>query len=136
MKFPAKYSLALQILCICYKYSDKKITSNFIAEHTGADSSSIRHTVFDLKKKNYLDSKPGPGGTTLTCDLSTVTLYDVYELVADKNDSVLKFPVLPNTSSSLDFAIRESTETVFAGIKEEFFSILKNTTVMDICKNI
>lgn len=136
MKFPAKFSLALQILCICYKYSDKKITSNFIAEHTGADPSSIRHTIFDLKKKNYLDSKPGPGGTTLTCDLSTVTLYDVYEQVADINDSVLKFPAFPDSASSLDFAIRETTETAFEGIKEDFFAILKKTTVMDIFRNI
>ena len=136
MKFPAKFSLAVQILCICYKYKGKKITGNFIAEHTGSDSSFIRHTIFDLKKNNYLASNRGPGGTTLTCDLSTITLYDVYNRVADINDSILKFPALPDSASPLDISIRESTETVFKGIKEEYLQILKTTTVMDICKNI
>ena len=86
MKFPTKYTLAIQILCICHLYKDQKITSGFIAQHTGADSSIIRYTMLDLKKKNYIASKPGPGGTVLSTDLSKVSLYDVYELVADAND--------------------------------------------------
>ena len=136
MKFPAKFSLALQILCTCYKYSDKKITSNFIAAHTGADSSTIRHTISDLKKKNYLDSKPGPGGTTLSCDLSSVSLFNVYECVADINDSLLKYPSLPDSASTVDIAIWESNEKIFKRIKNDYFEILKQTTVLDICKNI
>ena len=91
MRFSTKYTLALQILTICYLYKDEKITSNFIAAHTGADASIIRYTMLDLKKKDLIVSKPGPGGTNLNCDLSKLTLYDVYELVAEPSDNLLKF---------------------------------------------
>lgn len=67
MKFPTKYTLALQILCICYLYKDQKIkiTSNFIAEHTGADSSIIRYTMLDLKKR--IISAPNPVPVAQLC---------------------------------------------------------------------
>lgn len=136
MKFPTKFTLAIQILCICHLYKDKKITSNFIASHTGADSSIIRYTMLDLKKKNYISSKPGPGGTELNVDLSNVSLYDVYELVADTNDSILKFYELPETSSDIDFQAKSVTENIFNNLKSEIFSTLQRTSVMDICNQI
>ena len=136
MKFPTKYTLAIQILCICHLYKDQKITSGFIAQHTGADSSIIRYTMLDLKKKNYISSKPGPGGTVLSTDLSKVSLYDVYELVADTNDSVLKFYDLPSSSNKTDFSTKNATDEIFEGIKNDMFSKLKTITIMDICNQI
>ena len=136
MRFPTKYALAIQILCICHLYKDQKITSGFIAQHTGADSSIIRYTMLDLKKKNYISSKPGPGGTVLSTDLSKVSLYDVYELVADTNDSVLKFYDLPSSSNKTDFSTKNATDEIFEGIKNDMFSKLKTITIMDICNQI
>lgn len=49
--------------------------------------------MLDLKKKDLIVSKPGPGGTNLNCDLSKLTLYDVYELVAEPSDNLLKFTI-------------------------------------------
>ncbi|MBO5239114.1 MAG: Rrf2 family transcriptional regulator [Lachnospiraceae bacterium] len=136
MKFTTKYTLALQILCICHLYADQKITSNFIAEKTGADSSLIRYTMLDLKKKNYISSRPGPGGTTLSEDISKITLFDVYELVSDPNDSILKFNELPPSATSLDIGINESIQKSFEDIKQEMFAKMKQTTILDICKEI
>lgn len=136
MKFPTKYPLAIQILCICHLYKDQKITSGFIARHTGADSSIIRYTMLDLKKKDYISSKPGPGGTVLSTDLSKVSLYDVYELVADTNDSMLKFYDLPDSSNETDLATKMATDEIFNNLKEDVFSKLKKTSVMDICNRI
>ena len=48
MRFSTKYTLALQILTICYLYKDEKITSNFIAAHTGADASIIRLSLIHI----------------------------------------------------------------------------------------
>jgi hypothetical protein len=135
MKFPTKYTLALQILCICYLYTDQKITSNFIAEHTGADSSIIRYTMLDLKKKNYISYKPGPGGTTLSCDLSQISLFDVFELVSDKNESELKFYDLPANATSIDSSINDATDYIFKQIQEDVFQAMKKRKVIEICKS-
>ena len=94
------------------------------------------HLTAKLKKKNYIASKPGPGGTVLSTDLSKVSLYDVYELVADANDSVLKFYDLPDSSNELDFATNHATNEIFNTIKNDVFAELKKTSVMDICNQI
>lgn len=54
MKISSRYTIALQLLCIFEVYRDNKITSNFIAEKTGADSSTVRYIMLDLKKKTTL----------------------------------------------------------------------------------
>lgn len=136
MKFPTKYTLALQILIICYLYKNEKITSGFIAQHTGADSSIIRYTMLDLKKKELIESKPGPGGTTLNCNLSDISLYDIYELVADPNDTVLRYYDLPETATVIDKEINIHTDSVFNNMKEQIFNIMRHTSVLQLCNDI
>lgn len=136
MRFSTKYTLALQILIICYLHKDEKITSNFIAAHTGADASIIRYTILDLKKKDLIVSKPGPGGTNLNCDLSKLTLYDVYELVAEPSDNLLKFYDFPDTATTIDKQIKESADVIFENIKHQIFNTMKETYVSDIYKDI
>ena len=136
MKFPTKYTLALQILSICYLYNNEKITSGFIAKHTGADASIIRYTMLDLKKRNLIYSKPGPGGTTLNCDLSKISLYDVYELVSEPTETTLKYYDLPETATAIDKEIKKATECIFDNIKDQVFTVMKNTCVLEICGSL
>lgn len=136
MKISSRYAVALQLLCIFEVYQDCKITSNFIAEKTGADSSTIRYIMLDLKKRNYVESKPGPGGTTLSTPLNQISLYDVYELVADPTDSLLNFCSAPNNNSSVDETIRHAISLYFEEYKNEMFQKMKQHTIADICDQI
>lgn len=77
--------------------------------------------MLDLKKKKYISSKPGPGGTTLTANLADISLYDLYELVSSPEESMLKFNKLPITFNQIDMAILNTTESYFDVIKEEIF---------------
>ena len=132
MKISSRYTVALQLLCIFEIYRDNKITSNFIAEKTGADSSTIRYIMLDLKKRNYVESRPGPGGTKLCVPLNTISLYDVYELVADPEDSLLNFCTLPETASHADKIIQSSINQHFESYKNEMFEKMRTQTVADI----
>lgn len=136
MRISSRYTIALQLLCIFEIYKDSKITSNFIAERTGADSSTVRYIMLDLKKRDLVESKPGPGGTTLTTPLSEISLYDVYELVADPDDSLLNFCKLPDEHSSADEAILNAISLHFESYKKEMFEKMKKHTVDDICEAV
>lgn len=136
MKISSRYTVALQLLCIFEIYKDNKITSNFIAEKTGADSSTIRYIMLDLKKRNYVESRPGPGGTKLCVPLNSISLYDVYELVADPDDSLLNFCTLPETANQTDVIIQESINQHFESYKYEMFEKMKKQTVAEICAEI
>lgn len=136
MKIGSRYTLALQLLCIFEIYKDCKITSNFIAQKTGADPSTIRYIILDLKKKNYIESKPGPGGSTLVTPLNVISLYDVYEAVANPSDSLLNFCTLPNECSPTDVAIQNTIRLHFESYKKEMFEKMKKCTVADIYNRI
>lgn len=136
MKISSRYTIALQLLCIFEIYKDCKITSNFISEKTGANSSTIRYIMIDLKKRNYVESKPGPGGTMLSTPLNQISLYDVYELVADPTDSLLNFCSAPNNNSPTDETIRNAISIHFEEYKNEMFEKMKKHTVADICNQI
>ena len=89
MKITSKYTVALQLLLICNHYSEEKITSGFISRKIGADPVIIRQVMIDLKRENYIESKPGPGGTTLKKELSNISLYEIYNCVTDDDDNIL-----------------------------------------------
>ena len=91
--------------------------------------------MLDLKKKNYISSKPGPGGTTLSCDLSQISLFDVFELVADQNESALKFYDLPANATSIDSSINDATDYIFKQIQEDVFQAMKKRKVIEICNS-
>lgn len=136
MKISSRYTVALQLLCMFEIYQNCKITSNFIAKKIGTDPSTIRYIILDLKKRNYVESKPGPGGTTLTTPLDQISLYDVYELVADPTDSLLNFCSAPNDNSYTDETIRNVIRLQFEEIKKEMFTKMKQKSVADICNQI
>lgn len=132
MKISSTYTVALQLLLICKHYENEKITSGFISRKIGADPALIRRVMADLKNKNYIESKPGPGGTTLKKDLSEITLYEIYKTVTDDDDQVLKFYDLPDGASTFEQSIQTTACDSFSKYIESFYLELKSHTVFDI----
>ena len=122
MQITAKYTVALQILTTCYLYPDAKITSNFLASKIGSDAVIIRQVMLELKKAGYITCKPGPGGTTLAIDLNTVTLYDVYALIADTEEPLLKFYQPSNSAGLIEANFHNITNGYFESYKSLIFS--------------
>ena len=63
-------------------------------------------------------------------------LYDVYELVAEPSDNLLKFYDFPDTATTIDKQIKESADVIFENIKHQIFNTMKETYVSDIYKDI
>lgn len=58
---------------------DGPVTSDVLAEAIGTNPVVIRRLMAGLRKEGYVHSEKGHGGGwTLACDLSTVTLLDIY----------------------------------------------------------
>lgn len=132
MKISSTYTVALQLLLICKHYENEKITSGFVSRKIGADPALIRRVMTDLKNKNYIESKPGPGGTTLKKELSKITLYEVYKTVTNDDDQVLKFYDMPTDASIFEKSIQRVAYESFSKYIESFYTELKSHTVMDI----
>lgn len=136
MKFNLRFSVALQILIMCYLYKDTKITSNFLSSKIGADPAIIRQIMYELKKAGYILGKPGPGGTTLNIDLAKVSLEDVYNSVCDPNESILKIYDVPPNATEVERIIKEVSISHFESYKKQLLNNMCNTSIMDLCNII
>lgn len=136
MKITSKYTVALQLLLICNHYNEEKITSGFISRKIGADPVIIRQVMIDLKRENYIESKPGPGGTTLKKELSNISLYEIYNCVTDDDDDILKFYTLPSESTSFEKQLQSITITNFSQYILSFYEELKKHTLQELYDQI
>lgn len=136
MKFNLRFGVAIQILLMCHFYKDQKITSSFLSSKIGADSAIIRQIMFDLKTANFIFCKPGPGGTTLNVDLSTISLLDVYKAVCDSDENLIKWYNTPSDATNLEVEIKNITNTHFESYKLVFFEKMNHTSVLDLCNSI
>lgn len=63
-------------------YSDRPVTSEELAGYLHANPAFVRRTMAGLRELGYVEAVKGHGGGwSLTCDLQTVTLRDIYDAV-------------------------------------------------------
>ena len=63
-------------------HSDRPMTSEQMAGMLGTNPVLVRRVLAGLRERGYISSERGHGGGwTVTCDLATVTLRDVYDAV-------------------------------------------------------
>lgn len=132
MKISSTYTVALQLLMICKQYENEKITSGFISRRIGADAAIIRRVMVDLKSNGYIESKPGPGGTSLLKNLNDIHLYDIYKAVTDDDEKILKFYDSGKESTSFEERMQSAADECFSEYISSFYSELKSHTVGDI----
>lgn len=101
MKRDSRLSGVLHVLLHMSAHSDP-VTSEMLAKMMDTNPVVIRRIMAGLKKQGYVQSEKGHGGGwTLVCDLSKVTLRDIYAALG--SPSLLAIgnrPRLPAASSS------------------------------------
>ena len=81
MKRDSKLSSVLHVL-LHLAHSDHPMTSEQMAAMLGTNPVLVRRVLAGLRERGYISSERGHGGGwSITCDLSTVTLRDVYNAV-------------------------------------------------------
>ncbi|MES2530768.1 MAG: Rrf2 family transcriptional regulator [Pseudomonadota bacterium] len=81
MKKDSRLSSVLHVL-LHMAHSDRPLTSEELAGYLQTHSVMVRRTLAGLRELGYVQSGKGHGGGwTIACDLSAVTLRDVYDAV-------------------------------------------------------
>jgi len=81
MKRDSKLSSVLHVL-LHLAHSERPMTSDQMAAMLGTNPVLVRRVLAGLRERGYISSERGHGGGwSITCDLSTVTLRDVYNAV-------------------------------------------------------
>ena len=81
MKRDSKLSSVLHVL-LHLAHSERPMTSEQMAGMLGTNPVLVRRVLAGLRERGYISTERGHGGGwTVTCDLATVTLRDVYDAV-------------------------------------------------------
>jgi DNA-binding IscR family transcriptional regulator len=81
MKRDSKLSSVLHVL-LHLAHSERPMTSEQMAGMLDTNPVLVRRVLAGLRERGYISSERGHGGGwTVTCDLATVTLRDVYDAV-------------------------------------------------------
>lgn len=110
-KLSSRFSIAVHILTLT-SMADQNCTSEYIASSVNTNPVLIRRITGYLKKAGLIDVHAGTGGTSLSKDISEITLLDVYNAVEVTENNVLfnihkgniKCPVGANIESVLGVA--------------------------------
>ena len=81
MKRDSKLSSVLHVL-LHLAHSDHPMTSEQMAAMLGTNPVLVRRVLAGLRERGYISSERGHGGGwSITCDLASVTLRDIYDAV-------------------------------------------------------
>lgn len=128
MKKSTKFSDVLHIL-LHMANDSKTVTSESLAKSIQSNPAFVRRTLAGLRELGLVQSEKGHrGGWSLSCDLNTVTLKDIYQAVGTPT-----LFAIGNRSESSTCGVEQAVNQVTNGVFEEAENLvnrkLENTTL-------
>lgn len=111
-------------------------TSETIAQMLHTNPALVRRTMASLREAGYVESGSGPGGGwSLACELSDVTVKDVY--IALSHKSVFTFGAAEdNPKCPVEAVVNEYLGTALDAAESSLLKVLGNTKLSDLAQKI
>lgn len=131
MRRDSKLSSVLHVL-LHLAHSDHPMTSEEMARFLDTNPVLVRRVLAGLRERGYISSNRGHGGGwSITCDLTTVTLRDVYEAVGAPS-----FFAMGNRSEKTSCLVEQSVNAALGNAFDEAEALLLrqlgNVTLADL----
>lgn len=135
MKRDSRLSGVLHVL-LHLAERDAPVTSEALARAIHTHPVVIRRTLAGLREQGYVRSEKGHGGGwTLACDLSDVTLHDIY--IALGSPSLLTISHRAETSGCLvEQAVNAALHQAFQDAEERLLSRFGEVTLAMLCADL
>ncbi len=133
----SEFTIAVHSLVYLSYLPDKMASSDMIAENVGTHSVRIRKVMSGLRKSGYVNTREGSGGGyKLMIDPSTVTLADVYRVMAQGS----LIPSWCSGNPEMDCVVGSNMNQVMFGIfctaEKQLEAHFSAITISDILKQI
>lgn len=133
----SEFTIAVHSLVYLANLPDKMASSEMIAENVGTHSARIRKVMSGMRRSGFVNTREGSGGGyRLTIDPDTVTLADVYRVMAQGS----LIPSWCSGNPEIDCMVGSNMNTVMYSIfctaekkLEEHFS---HITISDVLTQI
>ncbi|MFF0062555.1 Rrf2 family transcriptional regulator [Streptomyces sp. NPDC005279] len=118
------------------RYGHEVATSEQIAGSVNTNPVVIRRLLAELRKAGLVESRRGAGaGWTLTRELESMTLLDVYEAV-QPGALFAMHRATPNQECPVGFGIQPAMQSIYDGIEDTLRGELARTTLADVLRSV
>lgn len=133
MQFSTRFSLALHILLYILEYEkEEKITSEVLADSTGAHPVNVRKVLSQLKEKNFIKMRAGIGGASLCQEPEQISLYQVFEAVEAKEHSIFRIHEQVNIACPVGKSVKHILDKEVENIQNVMYKEMKSVSLQDL----
>ena len=143
MQISSRFTMAIHMFVCIDTFSDRKVTSDFMAASIGTNPVIIRKLLQQLKTAGLIEVLRGTGGVRITRPLDKITFLDIYKAVECSPEEQLfhfhensnpECPVGKNIHKVLDNRLYQVQKAMEDKLAEMTLADVKRDA--DICVNM
>ena len=137
MQISSRFTMAIHMFACIDTFSDRKMTSDFMAASIGTNPVIIRKILQQLKAAGLIEVARGTGGVTITKPLDEITFLDIYRAVECAPDEELfHFHENPNKNCPVGKNIHNVLDNRLLEVQKAMEEKLAGMTLADVKKDV
>ena len=135
MQISSRFTMAIHMFACIDTFSDRKMTSDFMAASIGTNPVIVRKILQQLKAAGLIEVARGPGGVKITRPLEQITFLDVYKAVECAPDEELfHFHENPNPQCPVGRNVHNIMDSKLDTIQSAMENELSKITLSQLIK--
>ena len=137
MQISSRFTMAIHMFACIDTFTDRKMTSDFMAASIGTNPVIIRKLLQQLKAAGLIEVSRGTGGVTITRPLDQITFLDVYKAVECAPDEELfHFHENPNQNCPVGKNIHRVLDNRLLQVQKAMEKELAGMTLADVKEDV
>jgi len=137
MQISSRFTMAIHMFACIDTFTDRKMTSDFMAASIGTNPVIVRKLLQQLKAAGLIEVSRGTGGVTVTKPLDEITFLDVYKAVeCTPDEQLFHFHENPNQKCPVGKNIHHVLDDRLNQVQKAMEDKLATMTLADVKNDI
>ncbi len=137
MQISSRFTMAIHMFACIDTFTDRKMTSDFMAASIGTNPVIVRKLLQQLKAAGLIEVSRGTGGVTVTKPLDEITFLDVYKAVeCTPDEQLFHFHENPNPKCPVGKNIHHVLDDRLNQVQKAMEDKLATMTLADVKNDI
>ena len=137
MQISSRFTMAIHMFACIDTFTDRKMTSDFMAASIGTNPVIVRKLLQQLKAAGLIEVSRGTGGVTVTKPLDEITFLDVYTAVeCTPDEQLFHFHENPNQKCPVGKNIHHVLDDRLNQVQKAMEDKLATMTLADVKNDV
>ena len=137
MQISSRFTMAIHMFACIDTFTDRKMTSDFMAASIGTNPVIVRKLLQQLKAAGLIEVSRGTGGVTVTKPLDEITFLDVYKAVeCTPDEQLFHFHENPNPKCPVGKNIHHVLDDRLNQVQKAMDDKLATMTLADVKNDV